>query len=204
MEMKWQKGTPSEYGQYLVSTNKGNVGVDEFSGYGWEYYNKTEQVIGWCFINNIKPMPIKPIGYQLEVNGEYFDFNGMIFSFQVFETHQHIKDWLNAYGTMCGLDENSYVKVVEIYENDIEDYTYIDNVPRKIDEHCPYCDNDIEIRNKFIPQVCHYCGSIILPCSMCLENECSQCHFQGNKCKSSFFKNWKWDNKNQCYKLTNL
>ena len=198
MEMNWRKGTPNEYGQYLVSTNKGNVGVDEFGGFGWEYYNKNERVIGWCYINDIKPMPTKPIGYKLEVNGEYFDLNG------IFEKHQHIQDWLNAYGTMCGLDENSFVKVVELYEDDVEDYTYIGNVPRKIDEHCPYCDNDVEISNKFIPQVCHFCGSIILPCSMCLHNVCSQCPFQNKQCNNHYFKNWKWNDKNQCYKLTIL
>ena len=133
----------------------------------------------------------KLVGYQLEVEGEYFDFNGIVDPFQIFKSHKDIQEWLNAYGTLCGLDENTNVKLVDIYEDDIEEYSFVGNIPKDASEYCPHCDAEVEIANKFIPQVCPNCGEIILPCNMCFD--CKDCPFGGNTCKSKYFKTWTWE-----------
>lgn len=35
-----------------------------------------------------------------------------------------------------------------------------------IDEYCPICETEVELLNKFIPQICPNCGNKILPCSI--------------------------------------
>lgn len=137
---------------------------------------------------NSKLTEPKLVGYQLEVGGNYFDFNGMLFSYQIFKSHTQIQEWLTAYGIVSGLDENSVVKVIPIYEDDIEEYIYVGDVDKTATEYCPHCDEEVELSNTFIPQVCPNCGKTILPCNMC--NECKNCPFQSKQCSSHYFKNW--------------
>lgn len=133
----------------------------------------------------------KLVGYQCEVNGDFFDFNGMLLSFQIFSSPMQIQKWLNAYGTLCKLDERSIVKVINIYEGDVEDYSFVGECEDKATEFCNYCDAEVEIANRFIPQICPNCGEILLPCNMCFD--CQDCPFCSDTCKTKYFKNWAWN-----------
>jgi len=55
----------------------------------------------------------------------------------------------------------------------------------KIIESCPFCDNEVELENKFVKQICPSCGYNILPCSICehtnkqgSHTECVTCPLQ--------------------------
>lgn len=42
-------------------------------------------------------------------------------------------------------------------------------------EYCPCCDSEVRLENKFIKHSCPYCGSALLPCSICDEYNCNNC-----------------------------
>lgn len=46
----------------------------------------------------------------------------------------------------------------------------------KIEEYCPYCENEVMLDNELKVQVCPECGHAIVPCSICsLDSCCSPC-----------------------------
>lgn len=57
--IKWQKGTPTIGGEYLVSLKDGSVTTDKFLAVDglegdWKRFNKS-YVVGWCKLSNIAP-----------------------------------------------------------------------------------------------------------------------------------------------------
>lgn len=53
--IKWQVGTPSKFGSYIVTTTQNEVDNDEFTSLGWRYYDD-EEIVGWFCISDIQPM----------------------------------------------------------------------------------------------------------------------------------------------------
>ena len=48
-----------------------------------------------------------------------------------------------------------------------------------VDEVCPWCDTEVELKDKMIPQLCPECSIAILPCSMCVPDRqsCNECPY---------------------------
>jgi predicted RNA-binding Zn-ribbon protein involved in translation (DUF1610 family) len=45
-------------------------------------------------------------------------------------------------------------------------------------EYCPHCCDEVELEERFEPQVCPNCGNVLFPCSMC--EECiTNCPLEG-------------------------
>lgn len=44
-------------------------------------------------------------------------------------------------------------------------------------EWCPFCETEVDIKS-IGPQVCPNCQKIILPCSMCVDRNCSDCGYE--------------------------
>ena len=57
--IKWQTGTPKEFGRYLVTLKNGKICCDTFRflfgglGFGWVHYHNT--IVAWCNFKEIKP-----------------------------------------------------------------------------------------------------------------------------------------------------
>ena len=53
---------------------------------------------------------------------------------------------------------------------------------KTIIELCPYCDTEVQLENKFVPQTCPNCGRVILPCSICEHTNPNGCHTKCDTC----------------------
>jgi predicted RNA-binding Zn-ribbon protein involved in translation (DUF1610 family) len=45
-------------------------------------------------------------------------------------------------------------------------------------EVCPFCEQEVELENKYNPQKCPNCGEYILPCSICDKDTCINCELE--------------------------
>jgi predicted RNA-binding Zn-ribbon protein involved in translation (DUF1610 family) len=45
-------------------------------------------------------------------------------------------------------------------------------------EVCPFCEQEVELKNEFKPQICPNCGEYILPCSICVKENCKNCELE--------------------------
>lgn len=52
---------------------------------------------------------------------------------------------------------------------------YMIKTDEKIFEWCSNCQHEIELDYKFKAQKCIVCNERLLPCSMCIEMNCSKC-----------------------------
>ena len=52
-----------------------------------------------------------------------------------------------------------------------------------ITEWCSSCENEVELKEGFVKQKCPSCGELLLPCSMCNQDEinCSNCLAEKDK-----------------------
>lgn len=53
---------------------------------------------------------------------------------------------------------------------------------KTIVELCPYCDTEVQLDNKFVPQTCPNCGRVILPCSICKHTNNNGTHTECDTC----------------------
>jgi len=45
-------------------------------------------------------------------------------------------------------------------------------------EYCPFCEQEVELKNEFKVQICPNCGKHILPCSICAKEHCQDCELE--------------------------
>ena len=45
-----------------------------------------------------------------------------------------------------------------------------------IDEMCPHCTSEVQLKPVFSVQVCPECGELILPCNLCDHDTCNCAH----------------------------
>lgn len=45
-----------------------------------------------------------------------------------------------------------------------------------VDEFCPHCETEVELKPVFSVQVCPNCGELILPCNLCDHDTCDCAH----------------------------
>ena len=117
--------------------------------------------------------------YQIEVTKGRSNGGMMssLYSFQVFASESDARKYAQLYGYGEGVWE---YRIVEYNPDDIEDYTLVDMnevLGGVVDEVCPHCDSEVELRRDFTVQVCPVCGRHIIPCNLCDHNlcDCTDC-----------------------------
>ena len=51
------------------------------------------------------------------------------------------------------------------------------SIKKTVTEHCPHCENDVELKAVMMKQFCPECQHLIKPCAMCIMTEvnCGEC-----------------------------
>lgn len=92
-------------------------------------------------------------------------------SYDVFRTKEDAVLFAELYGYGSGVKD---YEIDEYNEEDIEEYRIVEmnDLNDTYTEHCPHCDQEVELRYDFRVQRCPSCGKLIAPCNLCNHDLC--------------------------------